>query len=68
MSLEWSLDMVPKLQKLNQVKFKGVNTQLHEEKIICYFHVSDQEGLYVAIKFLFSGSTLEWGVFFGFGR
>ena len=45
--------MVPKLLKLNQVKFKGVNTQLHEEKIICYFHVSDQEGLYVALNSYF---------------
>ena len=56
------------IAEIESGKIQGRNTQLHEEKIICYFHVSDQEGLYVAIKFLFSGSTLEWGVFFGFGR
>ena len=50
-----------------QVNFATGNlTLVREEQIICYFHESDQEGMYAALKFLFF-SSLEWGVFFGFG-
>lgn len=52
MSLESSLDRVTKLLKLYQVKFKCLNTHLHEEQIICYFHESDQEGMYLNSYFV----------------